>query len=58
MSTLKKVAIFGGGIGGLTVAQELAERGGYEITIYEKTDSVVAKQKVLSRKMACLANTA
>ncbi|GAA3236391.1 hydroxysqualene dehydroxylase [Actinocorallia longicatena] len=31
----KKVAVFGGGMGGLTVAHELAERG-YQVTIYER----------------------
>ncbi len=43
MSHQKKIAIFGGGIGGLTVAHELAERGGYDITIYEKTGACGGK---------------
>lgn len=33
---MKSVAVIGGGIAGLTVAQELAERG-YQVTIYEAT---------------------
>ena len=37
------VAIIGGGIGGLTVAHELAERGGFEITIYEKNSTLGGK---------------
>jgi hypothetical protein len=35
-----KVAIFGGGIGGLTVAHELSKDPKYDITIYEMTDSI------------------
>ena len=34
-----KVAIFGGGIAGLTAAHELAELG-YRVSIYEKDSSV------------------
>lgn len=45
MKTIKTVAIIGGGIGGLTVAHELAERGGFNITIYEKTNACGGKAK-------------
>ncbi|MBP2324465.1 uncharacterized protein with NAD-binding domain and iron-sulfur cluster [Kibdelosporangium banguiense] len=31
----RRVAVFGGGMGGLTVAHELAERG-YQVTVYER----------------------
>jgi len=37
---MKRVAIFGGGIGGLTVAHELAKLPNYEINIYEKKDDI------------------
>lgn len=40
-----KVAIIGGGIGGLTVAQELIERGGFQIDVYEGTDTLGGKAK-------------
>lgn len=50
MTAMKKVAIIGGGIGGLTVAHELAERGDFEITIYEKSDSCGGKAKSLITK--------
>lgn len=45
MNKKKSVAIFGSGIGGLTVAHELAERGDYEITIYEKFSRCGGKTK-------------
>lgn len=35
-SVAKRVAIFGGGVGGLSVAQELLERG-FSVTVYEKS---------------------
>lgn len=50
---VKKVAIFGGGIGGLTVAHELAERGGFEITIYEKSSACGGKAKSTVTEHGC-----
>lgn len=35
---MKKVAIFGGGVGGLTVAHELSKNPWYQIDIYEKKE--------------------
>lgn len=46
----KKVAIIGGGIGGLTVAHELAERGDFDITIYEKATECGGKAKSVTTK--------
>ena len=37
---IKKVVILGGGVGGLTVAHELARCGGYDIHIYEKNETL------------------
>jgi uncharacterized protein with NAD-binding domain and iron-sulfur cluster len=31
----KKVAILGGGMGALTAAYQLSEKGGYDITVYQ-----------------------
>ena len=37
---MKKIAIIGGGISGLYIANLLRENSSYEITIYEKNNSV------------------
>ncbi|HLB42290.1 MAG TPA: FAD-dependent oxidoreductase [Gammaproteobacteria bacterium] len=50
MSVLKTVAIFGGGIAGLTVAHELAERGGFKITVYERRDVFGGKARSMLTK--------
>jgi uncharacterized protein with NAD-binding domain and iron-sulfur cluster len=42
--TVTQVAVLGGGIGGLTAAQELAERG-FEVTVYEANDRVGGKAR-------------
>lgn len=46
----KTVIIIGGGVGGLTVAHELAERGGYNITIYEKNTVLGGKARSMMSK--------
>ena len=50
MATQKTVAIIGGGIAGLTVAHELAERGGFTITVYEKRDVFGGKARSMLTK--------
>lgn len=50
MQSKKTVAIIGGGIGGLTVAHELAERGGYQITVYEKNNVFGGKARSMMSK--------
>lgn len=40
----KKIAVFGGGIAGLTAAHELVERG-FEVTVYEKNDILGGKAR-------------
>jgi len=44
MSASRRVAVLGGGIAGLTAAQELAERG-YDVTVYEANDRVGGKAR-------------
>ena len=44
----KQVAIFGGGIGGLTAAHELLERG-FDVTIYDKEHHLGGKARSYSR---------
>lgn len=41
----KTVAIFGGGVGGLSCALELAEQGGFEVHVYEAGPSVGGKAR-------------
>jgi 15-cis-phytoene desaturase len=43
----KSVAVLGGGVAGLSAAQELAERG-YDVTVYEKKDMFGGKARSLS----------
>nr|QBK86232.1 MAG: flavin-containing amine oxidase [Marseillevirus LCMAC102] len=40
MSKRRKVAVFGAGVGGLTVAHQLSKLPGFDITVYEKKDVV------------------
>ena len=40
----ERVAVLGGGVGGLTVAHELAERG-FEVTVYEARDRLGGKAR-------------
>jgi 15-cis-phytoene desaturase len=42
----KTVAVLGGGVGGLTAAQELAERG-YQVDVYERNDLLGGKARSL-----------
>lgn len=42
-----RVAVLGGGVGGLSAAQELIERG-FEVSVYEKRDIVGGKARSLS----------
>ena len=44
MTDAPSVAVLGGGIGGLTAAQELAERG-FDVTVYEANDRVGGKAR-------------
>ena len=44
MSDSPTVAVLGGGIGGLTAAHELAERG-FDVTVYEANDRVGGKAR-------------
>lgn len=37
---MKKIAIFGGGVGGLTVAHELSKNPWYQINVYEKKNEI------------------
>lgn len=37
---MNKIAIFGGGIGGLTVAHELSKYNNYDIKIFERNDDI------------------
>jgi uncharacterized protein with NAD-binding domain and iron-sulfur cluster len=41
----KRVAILGGGVGGLTAAHELLRAGGFTVEVYERTDSPGGKAK-------------
>jgi uncharacterized protein with NAD-binding domain and iron-sulfur cluster len=41
----KRVAILGGGIGGLSAAQELAEQGSFEVHVYEAGPAVGGKAR-------------
>jgi uncharacterized protein with NAD-binding domain and iron-sulfur cluster len=47
---MTKVAIFGGGVGGLTVAHELVERG-FEVHVYEKNDVCGGKARSLEKPL-------
>ena len=44
MAKKKRVAVLGGGVGGLSAAHELAERG-YEVRVYEKNAIVGGKAR-------------
>ncbi|MCC7538749.1 MAG: FAD-dependent oxidoreductase [Deltaproteobacteria bacterium] len=41
----KRVAIYGGGVAGLSVAHELVERGGFDVHVYEKDTAVGGKAR-------------
>ncbi|MGB8223185.1 MAG: NAD(P)-binding protein, partial [Polyangiales bacterium] len=45
---MARVAIFGGGVGGLTVAHELIERG-FQVDVYEKNDICGGKARSLEK---------
>ena len=47
MPAKRSVAILGGGVGGLSAAQELAERG-FAVTVYERRDAFGGKARSLS----------
>lgn len=42
---MKTIAIFGGGVAGLSAAQELAERGGFDIHVYEAEPELGGKAR-------------
>ena len=41
---MTKVAVLGGGVGGLSAAHELAERG-FDVTVYERRDEFGGKAR-------------
>ena len=47
MQTKLTVAVLGGGVGGLSAAHELAERG-FEVTVYERRDTFGGKARSMS----------